>query len=168
VFGLDTNTLIWIVSHIINVGLLAFILSKILYKPVRNFMAKRSERISSEIQRAASELAKADELKASYEQKLGAVDAERDAILAEAKAVADKASHQLIEEAKAEAAAIRAKANANVALEWERAQAEMKGAIIEVAAAMSAKFIKKALDAETGGRLFDETMAELGDMSWRS
>ena len=162
------NTLVWIVSHIINVSLLAFILSKILYKPVRNFMAKRSARISSALENAANESAKADELKALYEQKLQGIDAERDAILSDARALAAEASKRLVDEAKVEANAIRAKAQANVAMEWERAQAEMKGAIIEVSAAMSAKFIKKALDAETGGKLFDETIAELGELSWRS
>jgi F-type H+-transporting ATPase subunit b len=131
-------------------------------------MAKRSERIAGQLEHAANEAAKADELKALYEQKLGGIEAERDAILGDAHAKAAESSRQLIDEAKAEAAAIRAKAQANVALEWERAQAEMKGAIIEVSAAMSAKFIRKAMDAEAGEKLFAETVSELGELSWRS
>lgn len=168
VFGLDGNTLVWIISHIINVSILAVIMTKILYKPVRNFMAKRSERILSSLENAANESAKAEELKATYEQKLADIDAERDSILAEAHKQAAESSRMLTDEAKEEANAIRAKAQSNVALEWERAQTEMKSAIIEVSAAMTAKIIKKELDSVAAGKIFDETVAELGEMSWRS
>jgi F-type H+-transporting ATPase subunit b len=165
---LNSQTLIQIVSHLINVGLLAFILSKILYKPVQNFMGKRSERIAGQLEFAAEEEAKAVELKALYEKKLRDIDAERGAILDEARKQAIDTSRQLLAEAKEEADSVRAKAQANVSMEWERAQEELKRAILEVSTAMTAKFITGTMDAETQEKLFAETVAELGELSWRS
>jgi F-type H+-transporting ATPase subunit b len=168
VFMLNSQTLIQVVSHIINVGLLAFILSKLLYKPVQKFMAGRSERVAGQLEHAAGEAAKAEELKTLYEQKLKEIDAERDGILDEARKQAVETSRELLAEAKAEADAVRSKAQANVEMEWERAQSEMKRAILEVSAAMTAKFIARTMDDETRESLFAETVKELGDLSWRS
>jgi F-type H+-transporting ATPase subunit b len=165
---LNSQTLILVASHLVNVGLLAFILTKLLYKPVRKFMAARSERIAGQLSHAAEETAKAAELKILYEQKLREIEAERDVILDTARKQAVDSSRQLLAEAKEEADAVRAKAQANVAMEWESAQAEMKRAIIEVSAAMTAKFIAQAMDDDTRDKLFAETVKELGDLSWRS
>jgi F-type H+-transporting ATPase subunit b len=165
---LNSQTLILVASHLVNVGLLAFILTKLLYKPVRKFMAARSERIAGQLSHAAEETAKAAELKVLYEQKLREIEAERDVILDTARKQAVDSSRQLLAEAKEEADAVRAKAQANVAMEWESAQAEMKRAIIEVSAAMTAKFIAQAMDDDTRDKLFAETVKELGDLSWRS
>ena len=53
-FGLDMQTLIQVGPQLLNVGILAFFLSWLLYKPVRAFMAKRSERIAGQLEHAAS------------------------------------------------------------------------------------------------------------------
>jgi F-type H+-transporting ATPase subunit b len=165
---LNSQTLILVASHLINVGLLAFILSKILYKPVQRFMAARSERIAGQLEHAAGETEKAEKLKTLYEQKLKDIGAERDAILDAARKQAADTSRQLLAEAKEEADAVRAKAQANAAMEWERAQDELKSAIIDVSAAMTVKFIAQTMDDKTREQLFAESVEELGAMSWRS
>jgi F-type H+-transporting ATPase subunit b len=165
---LNSQTFILILSHLFNVSLLAVILRFVLYKPVKKFMAGRSDRITGQLDYAAGEMAKADELKSLYEQKLAEIDAERNTILDEARKQATESSRHLLGEAKTEADAVRAKAQANIEMEWERAQAEMKQAIIEVSTAMTAKFITKIMDDKTRDELFAETVAELGELSWRS
>ena len=167
-FGLDSQTLVQIIAQLINVCLLAFVLSKLLYKPVGEFMAKRSERIRDQLEHAADESAKAHELRTLYEQKLQEVDRERDAILDKAHRQAVENSRQLVAEAKTEADAIKTRSQDNVKMEWERAQAEMKLAILEISAAMAEKMVTLSIDKGTHERLFDETMAELEGVSWRS
>jgi len=167
-FGLDGQTIIQVVAQLINVGFLAFVLSKLLYKPVGEFMAKRSERIRGQLEHAEDESAKAQELRSLYEQKLQEIGRERDAILDKAHRQALENGRQLLAEAKAEADGVKSRAQSSVKMEWERAQAEMKLAILEISAAMAEKMVTLSVDKDAHERLFSETMAELEGVSWRS
>ena len=167
-FGLDTQTLVQICAHLINVSILAIIMAKLLYKPVRDFMHKRSDRIREQVEQVGDEMARATDLKLQYEQKMKNVERERDEILDEARKLAAETGRQIVAEAKKEADAVRERATANVEMEWERAEGAMRQAIIEVSAAMSEKFITLAINEETHDRLFAETMAELEGMTWRN
>jgi len=167
-FGLDAQTFIQSIAHFINVAILAIILSKLLYKPVREFMRKRTDRINEQVENAGVVMAKATDLKLQYENKMKDVERERDVILDEARKVAAETGRQIVAEAKKEADAVRERATANVEMEWERAETAMRQAIIDVSAAMTEKFVTLAINKETHDRLFDETMAELEGMTWRS
>jgi len=166
-FGLDAQTFIQVGAQLVNVIILAFVLSKLLYKPVGNFMKKRNDRISKQLSDAEEEMAKAAELRLSYEQKLEEVARERDAILGDARRMAGETSSRLVMEARKEADAVRERAAANVELEWERAQTDMRTAIIEVSALMSEKFVSLAIDKDAHDRLFDETIGNLEGTTWR-
>jgi len=167
-FGLDSQTVIQIVANLINVGILAFLLSYLLYRPVRNILRKRTERIQGQIAQAEEEMAKATELRLQYEQKLEDVQRERDDILGEARRLASETNQRLVAEARKEADAIRQRATANVEMEWERAEADMRTAIIDVSAIMAEKFVTLAINKETHDKLFGEAMSDLEGMSWRN
>ena len=166
-FGLDSQTLIQIIANLINVGILAFFLARMLYRPVREILRKRTDRIQNQIAQAAEDVEKATEMKRQYEQKLEEVSREREEILSEARRLAAETSQRLVAEARKEADAIKNRATANVEMEWERAEAEMRTAIIDVSAVMAEKFVKLAINKETHDRLFSETMSDLEGMSWR-
>ena len=59
VFALDFQTLSGIVIQLINGIILAAALSYILYKPVQEFMRRRTERIQSKLDDAEAMMAKA-------------------------------------------------------------------------------------------------------------
>jgi F-type H+-transporting ATPase subunit b len=139
----------------------------LLYRPVREVLRKRTERIQGQLAQAEDDMLKATELKQLYESKLDDVQLERDEILSEARKLASETSQRLIAEARKEADAIRARATANVEMEWERAESEMRTAIIDVSAMMAEKFVTLAINKETHDKLFNETMADLEGMSWR-
>lgn len=167
-FGLDQQTLVQIVAQLINVGILAFFLVKFLYKPVQNALRKRSERVQGQLTEAEGEMSKAAALKLQYEQKIEEIQAERDEILSEARRLASETSQRLISEAKKEAETLKDRASANVSLEWERAEADMRTAIIEISSIMAEKMVTLAMNKETQDKLFDETMADLEGITWRS
>jgi len=162
------QTVVQIGLNLFNVILLAVVLSWLLYKPVRNFLQKRSDRIKGQLEQAGNEMVRASELKAQYEQKMKDVEHEREGILDEARKLAAESSRQILADAKKEADAVRARAAANVEMEWDRAQTQMREAIIDVSAAMTEKFLLKALDDAAHNKLFSETMAELEEMAWRN
>ena len=168
VFGLDGQALIQILAQMVSVGLLAFVLSKLLYKPVRDFLRKRTHKIESQLKNAEKEVAKAMALKAEYEQKVKEIEATRNEILEEARKVAAETKRKAQEDGKKEAEQMRERANANIQLEIERARTEMRHQIIDVSALMAAKFMSKSIDKQTQDSLFEETMAELEGGAWRS
>ena len=166
-FGLDGQTFIQIVANLINLVILALVLGYLLYKPVRNILRKRTERIQGQLMQAEEEMTRAVELRRQYEQKMEDIDRERDDILGEARKQASEAGRKLIAEAKAEAEVVKERATKNVEMEWERAEDEMRTAIIEVSAAMAEKFVSLAINKDTHDRLFAEAMSDLEGMTWR-
>ena len=168
VFGIDTATLINIVANLVNVTALAAILAYLLYKPVRNMLNKRTTKIQGQLIQAEEELEKATELRRKYEAKMEDVEREREEILGEARKIAADSSRRLLADAKKEADTIRERAAANVEMEWERAESDMRTAIIDVSAVMAEKFVSLAINKETHDRLFDETISDLEGMKWRA
>jgi len=168
IFGLDQQTLIQIGINLLHVALIAFILSWLLYNPVRNFMKGRADRIKSQLEGAEKEAQDASALKFAYEQKLEMIDVQRNEILEEARKQASENRARMMVEARAEADALKVRAFSEIEAERERAREEMRQAIIEVSSLMAEKLVTVSVDSYTQERLFDEAMGELEGISWRS
>mgnify|MGYP001252647009 FL=1 len=80
-FGLDLQTLIQIGMQLLNAIILAVALAFILYKPVKEFLDKRTNGIQGKIDDADETMAKANELIAEYEDKIKNIEKERIDIL---------------------------------------------------------------------------------------
>ncbi|MCL2391419.1 MAG: ATP synthase F0 subunit B [Oscillospiraceae bacterium] len=166
-FGIDFNTLISAAANLVNVGILGAVLAFLLYRPVRNVLHKRTERIKKQLQQADDEMARAVELRKTYEQKMEDVEKEKEEILTDARKNAAEAGKRLISEAKIEADAARERATANIEMEWERAETQMRTAIIDVSSMMAQKFVSVSIDKETQDNLFDDAVSNLEGMRWR-
>jgi len=166
-FGMDMTTVINAGVSLFNVAILAAALAFLLYRPVRNILHKRTEKIQKQLQLAEEEMTRAMEMRQEYEQKLEEVERERDEILSEARKQATETSRRLLSDAKAEADAVKERAAQNVEMEWERAESEMRTAIIDVSAVMAEKFVKLAINKQTHDSLFEEAVSDLEAMSWK-
>jgi len=166
-FGLDQQTLVGIVIQLINVGMLAFFLSKILYNPVRNYMASRAARIQDQINAAQKDKTEAGEMKALYESKVKEINKERDEILETARKLAAERSKQLLAEAKADADGVRNRAAQEIALEKVRIQDAIRESIIDISSEMATRVIKHTITRETQEQLFNEALAEVGNAAFR-
>jgi len=167
VFDIDSQTLIQIVANIVNVAVLAAVLAFLLYRPVRNVLNKRSAKIQGQLLQAEEELEKATDLRHKYEQKMEEIEREREDILGEARKVAADSSRRMLADAKKEADTIRERAAANVEIEWERAENDMRTAIIDVSSVIAEKFVTLAINKETHDKLFEESISNLEGMKWR-
>jgi F-type H+-transporting ATPase subunit b len=167
VFGFDSQLIVQIVANVINVAVLAGFIGYLLYKPVRDILRKRTLKIEGQLIQAEEEMHRATDLRQQYEKKMEQVEREREDILGEARKFAAESSRRLIADAKKEADSIRERAAQNVEMEWERAENEMRTAIIDVSAIMAEKFVSLAINKETHDRLFNETIADLEGMTWR-
>ena len=166
VFALDQQMFISILIQLFNVIILAVFLSYILYRPVSNFMRKRSDGIRQEIEKAAEAMAKALEIKSIYERKIRIIEHERAEILEAAHLLAAEKSRQILDETKRETDAAWARTTAEIQKEWERANETFRLHVIETSSAMAEKLLVYSIDSHMQERLFEETIAELGDLSW--
>ena len=167
VFTLDAQTLISAGFHVFNVALLAFVLSKLLYNPVREYLLKRTMRIREEMRSAEETKKQADGLLEEYAQKILEIDWERDEILNEARREAAEKSREIIAQARGEAEAMTTRALNDMEQERERMKDELRLAILDVSSALTEKFILKTVDQQASDRLFNELMAELEEAEFR-
>ena len=152
--------------QVVSILVIIWILKTLLFKPVSEFIEKRKAAIANEVETATKTREEAQALQAKYEDKLKQVDQEVDEILKEAREKALRQEQQMIEAAKKEAEAIKAKAFHEIELEQSRVSAEMKEQMIEVAALMASKFVEENLTAEGGAKYIDEIITEMGDVQW--
>ena len=103
IFGLDLQIIFDAVILALAVFFLFFLLSYFVFNPAREFLAKRQERIASDLAVAADEKREAMEFKAEYDARLREADAEVDRILSEGKRKAKRRESEIIDAANAEA-----------------------------------------------------------------
>jgi F-type H+-transporting ATPase subunit b len=167
-FGIDAQTLVQMGIHFLNIAILAYVLRRLLYKPVTEFLKKREERIKGEIDFAEQEKSKAIELKLKYEQMVKDINDEKYEILEAARKLAADKSKESDAAAKVEAEAIKSRAFKEIEMAQENAKDEVKKAVIDVSALMVSKFVARTMDDETQEQLFNETMAELEGIAWHN
>lgn len=130
-----------ILLHALNFVILFAGLYFLLYRPVKAFMKKRREHYESMDAAAADKTKRAEELKASYEEKLAAADEEIAEKSRRAKAEADEAAAQIRQAAEAQAQAIVEEARASAAREKERMERGARGEIAAIVTQATEKIV---------------------------
>ncbi len=166
--GFDPQLLHDAVLMGINIFILFFALSYLLFNPVRDVLEKRRKKVADELANAAQDQASAAAMKAEYEAKLKDVNKEAESILESARRKAKAREEEMLEEAKAEAARIIERANREVQLEKKKALDDMKQEVVSIAAMMAEKVVASSMDAKIQDALIDETLKEMGESTWQS
>ena len=152
----------------INIFILFFALSYLLFNPARDFLEKRRKKIADELEQAALDQKSAAEMKAEYDAKLKAVNKEADAILEEARRKAKRREAEILDEARAEAARIVERAGKEIELERKKALDEMKQEVVSIASLMAGKVVAASIDTKVQDALIDETLKKMGENTWQS
>ena len=167
-FDLDLQLIADSVLMIIAVFTLFLVASHFLFNPVRDLMQNRQNRIKSELDSAAADMANAHALKEEYEAKLRDVDKEAEAILAEARKKALANENKIVSQAKEEAARIIERAGVEAELEKNKAADEVKREMVVLASLMAGKVVNAAIDTTVQESLIEETLKEIGEGTWLS
>lgn len=168
VFGLDLQTVISIGIQLLNGIILAAALGFILYKPVKEFMHKRTDKIQSKMDDADATMDKANKLIAEYDKKLKDIDKERIEILEAARLHAAEESKVILEAAKQEAAKIKKRSLDTIAQDKKRLKEETRLYIVEIASLMAQKYVSQNIDDNTQDKLFEEAVTQLEEAQWQS
>ena len=167
-FAFDAQFIQDVIIMGINLFILFFALSYLIFNPARDVMNKRRERIASDIETAKKEKEDAIALKTDYEGKLTNINQEAEDILNAARKKALKQEEEILARAKAEAALVMARANTEIELEKKKAVDGMKQEMITIASMMAQKVVAASIDTNVQESLIEETLKEMGEGTWLS
>jgi F-type H+-transporting ATPase subunit b len=152
----------------INIFILFFALSYLLFNPARDYLEKRRNKIAGDLQNAKENKEEALALKAEYESRLREINKEAEQILDEARKKAKKQEAEIVAEAREEAGRILARADREIELEKKKALEDVKQEMVSIASMMAAKAMAASIDVKIQDALIEETLKEMGERTWQS
>lgn len=141
------------------------VLKKFLFKPVKKMIDDRQTEIDTMYADADAAKQKAAALEEEYQQHLQTIRDERDALLRDATVRAQKREEEIVGEARAEAAALRAAAEADIAQERKKAVNDLKNEIGGIAVEIAGKVVEREISEKDHKALIDEFIRNVGDAS---
>lgn len=152
-------------AQICNLMIQLFIFKKLLLEPVRKVIAQRKAKADSQIEEARQLRAEAEAMKAEYEQNMRSARAEANQIVAAAQKTAAARSEEMLNEARTQAAALKQKAEADIAQERRKAVNEVKDEIGGMAIEIASKVVEREIREADHKALIDEFIQNVGEAS---
>ena len=152
-------------AQICNLMIQLVIFKKLLLNPVKKVIAERKAKADSQIADAEKLRTEAEAMKAEYEQNLQNARTEANQIVAAAQKTAAARSEELLGEARAQAAALKQKAEADIAQERKKAVNEVKDEIGGMAMEIASKVVERGIKEADHQDLIDEFIKNVGEAS---
>ena len=153
------------VAQICNLMIQLVIFKKLLLNPVKKVIAERKAKADSQIADAQKLRTEAEAMKAEYEPNLQNARTEANQIVAAAQKTATARSEELLGEARAQAAALKQKAEADIAQERKKAVNEVKDEIGGMAMEIASKVVEREIREADHKDLIDEFIKNVGEAS---
>jgi len=155
---------IWqILISLANLLILFMLLKHFLYKPVKNIIAKRQSELDARYNEADAAVAKANESKQLWDEKIAGANAEADSIIKKASEAAQFHSDRVIADAKNQADGIIKAAKLDAELERRNAEEGIKREIVEVSGSLTEKMLGREIKTEDHRALIDSFIKEIGE-----
>ena len=152
-------------AQICNLMIQLVIFKKLLLNPVKKVIAERKAKADSQIADAEKLRTEAEAMKAEYEQNLQNARAEANEIVANAQKTATARGEEIVGEARAQAAALKQKAEADIAQERKKAVNEVKDEIGGMAMEIASKVVEREIKEADHQDLIDEFIKNVGEAS---
>ena len=152
-------------AQICNLMIQLVIFKKFLLKPIKQVIADRKAKADSEIADAQKLRTEAEAMKAEYEQNLKNARTEANQIVSAAQKTATARSEEIVGEARAQAAALKQKAEADIAQERKKAVNEVKDEIGGIAMEIASKVVEREISEKDHKDLIDEFIKNVGEAS---
>ena len=152
-------------AQICNLMIQLVIFQKFLLKPIKQVIADRKAKADSEIADAQKLRTEAEAMKAEYEQNLQNARTEANQIVTAAQKTATARSEEIVGEARAQAAALKQKAEADIAQQRKKAVNEVKDEIGGIAMEIASKVVEREISEKDHKDLIDEFIKNVGEAS---
>jgi F-type H+-transporting ATPase subunit b len=150
-----------LIAQLINVGLLLWLLTRFLYRPVLDMLNRRTQRIQESLQdaeRVKEQLARA---KQDYDAELARARQEAAGILTQAQERAKVQEQEIIAQARQEGERIRNEAREQATQEREQLLRDLKNQMAELVTVTATRVLGEELKSNHD-RLIEESLASLG------
>ena len=152
-------------AQICNLMIQLVIFKKLLLNPVKKVIAERKAKEDNQIADAKKLREEAEAMKAEYEQNLQNARTEANQIVTAAQKTATARSEEIVGEARAQAAALKQKAEADIAQERKKAVNEVKDEIGGIAMEIASKVVEREISEKDHKDLIDEFIKNVGEAS---
>lgn len=149
--------------QLINTIAVFLVAKKFLFVPVKKMIDDRQKEIDDMYHDADEAKQRSRALEAEYAQKISEAQATGDRIVQEAVIRGQSREEEIVRQAKQDAAAIREKAEADVAMEKKKAINDAKDEISGMAMAIASKVVERELTEADHARLISDFIDELGE-----
>ncbi len=156
--GVNPWTALFILLNTLTIFLVA---RKFLFGPVTKIIEDRQKEIDGLYESADSAKAKAEAMEAEYAQRLAGAKLESEDIVRQAVARGQNREEEILRKANAEADAIRAKAEADIAMEKKKALNDAKDEISGLAMTIAEKVVERELNEQDQSQLIDRFLEGL-------
>jgi F-type H+-transporting ATPase subunit b len=149
-----------LVTQIVSFVILLAVLYKLLYNPVLGMLDQRSERIRESLEGAQK--ARDDAARSQEEMKgqIEAARAEGQAMIAQARDVAERFREEELAKARREIEAERARAQANIQRERDAAIEDLRREFADLAISAAERVVERSLDAPAHRELIEKVLEE--------
>ena len=161
--SLVTVNPVTLIAQICNLFIQLLIVKIFFLDKIKAIIDQRREAADKQITEAENAKSEALAIKKTYEQNMLEAKAKADDLLLTAQRTANSRSEEIISQAQQQAAQIKSKAAADIALEKKKAINEAKNEISDLAMAIAGKVVARELNAGDQADMIDRFIDELGD-----
>lgn len=153
------------IATIANLFIQIYLIKRFLFKPVNEMLEKRRALADAQIRDAKQAKDEAEAIKTEYETNMLEAKNKANEILQTAQRTAAMQTEEMLREAGSQAAAMKAKAEKDIAQEKRKAVNEVKNEIGGIAMEIAGKVIERELCEDDHAKLIDEFIANVGEES---
>ena len=149
-----------LITQIISFGILFFILSKLLYKPLVSLMDQRAEKIREGLEASDMAREQAARSEEAIQQQLGEARVEGQKLVSEARETADKFREEEMVRVRDDIELERVRAEANIQRERDAAIEDLRREFAGLAISAAEKVVRPSLDEEGHKELIESVLEE--------
>lgn len=153
---------VWaIIASLCNLLIIAWIVKRFLFKPVKKIVDARRAAIDADYEQAAAARAEAEEDRKNYAAAMAAAEQTSGQIIADATRMAEHRSNEIVAEAREKATELRRQAEADAILERKKAEDDIKREIADVSTQLTGKLLQREINEEDHRNLIDSFLQEI-------
>ena len=157
-----------IIFAMVNFLILVFLLGKFIYKPFLGMLENRKQMIQEKFDRADAVNKRADARMAKYNRQIAGAEEESREIIRDAKQKAEAQAQAIIDEAKAEAAEIIAKAERTIEMEQAKAIEGLHNEIAELALLAAEQIVGDKIEDAGQEAIVDRVIRNAREAEWQN
>jgi F-type H+-transporting ATPase subunit b len=146
---------------LVNFAIFLAIMSRLAWKPLKQFMIDRHDHIAQDLAAAAKLRAEAEATLKQYETKIAGIDREIDTLLQQIRKEAEADKARMMAAAEADAVRLKAEAERQIAAEIEHARRELRHGVIEAAVTAAQQALQKNIAADDQRKMAEKYVADV-------